>query len=118
MGVELEEGNGAAKVTREMESGVNEVSRVQLPAVSKPGNRAGFAGCEVEAGDPVKVADGPPPLEVDADRPRLADGNQAVVVGTGVARVLELCGPLEVPNCVRKVSASVKPGGASAPPDR
>ena len=33
MGVELEEGNGSAKVTREMESGVNEVSRVHLPAV-------------------------------------------------------------------------------------
>jgi electron transfer flavoprotein beta subunit len=33
MGVELEEGNGSAKVTREMESGVNEVSRVRLPAV-------------------------------------------------------------------------------------
>lgn len=36
MGVELEEGNKSnvsAKVTREMESGVNEVSRVRLPAV-------------------------------------------------------------------------------------
>ena len=33
MGVELEEGNGSAKVTREMESGVNEISRVTLPAV-------------------------------------------------------------------------------------
>ena len=33
MGVELEEGNASVKVTREMESGVNEVSRVQLPAV-------------------------------------------------------------------------------------
>lgn len=33
MGVELEDGNGSAKVTREMESGVNEVSRVRLPAV-------------------------------------------------------------------------------------
>jgi len=33
MGVELEEGNRSAKVTREMESGVNEVSRVRLPAV-------------------------------------------------------------------------------------
>jgi electron transfer flavoprotein beta subunit len=33
MGVELEEGNGSAKVTREMESGVNEISRVKLPAV-------------------------------------------------------------------------------------
>ena len=33
MGVELEEGNQTAKVTREMESGVNEVSRVRLPAV-------------------------------------------------------------------------------------
>lgn len=33
MGVELEEGNKTAKVTREMESGTNEVSRVALPAV-------------------------------------------------------------------------------------
>jgi electron transfer flavoprotein beta subunit len=33
MGVELEEGGKSAKVTREMESGVNEISRVQLPAV-------------------------------------------------------------------------------------
>jgi electron transfer flavoprotein beta subunit len=33
MGVELEAGNASAKVTREMESGVNEVSRVHLPAV-------------------------------------------------------------------------------------
>jgi electron transfer flavoprotein beta subunit len=33
MGIELEDGNGSAKVTREMESGVNEVSRVRLPAV-------------------------------------------------------------------------------------
>jgi electron transfer flavoprotein beta subunit len=33
MGVELEEGHRTARVTREMESGVNEVSRVRLPAV-------------------------------------------------------------------------------------
>ena len=33
MGVELEEGNKSLKVTREMESGVNEISRVALPAV-------------------------------------------------------------------------------------
>jgi electron transfer flavoprotein beta subunit len=33
MGVEVEEGGKSAKVTREMESGVNEVSRVALPAV-------------------------------------------------------------------------------------
>jgi electron transfer flavoprotein beta subunit len=33
MGVELEEGNATVKVTREMESGVNEVSRLHLPAV-------------------------------------------------------------------------------------
>ena len=33
MGVEVEEGNKTAKVTREMESGVNELSRVALPAV-------------------------------------------------------------------------------------
>jgi electron transfer flavoprotein beta subunit len=33
MGVELEDGNATVKVTREMESGVNEVSRLHLPAV-------------------------------------------------------------------------------------
>jgi electron transfer flavoprotein beta subunit len=33
MGVELEEGGKSAKVTREMESGINEISRVRLPAV-------------------------------------------------------------------------------------
>jgi electron transfer flavoprotein beta subunit len=33
MGVELEEGGRSAKVTREMESGMNEIVRVQLPAV-------------------------------------------------------------------------------------
>jgi len=33
MGVELEEGNRSAKVTREMESGINELSRIPLPAV-------------------------------------------------------------------------------------
>jgi electron transfer flavoprotein beta subunit len=33
MGVEVEEGGRSAKVTREMESGTNEVSRIPLPAV-------------------------------------------------------------------------------------
>jgi electron transfer flavoprotein beta subunit len=33
MGVELEEGGNSAKVTREMESGMNEIVRVKLPAV-------------------------------------------------------------------------------------
>ena len=33
MGVELEEGGASARVTREMESGLNEVFRLQLPAV-------------------------------------------------------------------------------------
>lgn len=33
MGVELEEGAKSAKVTREMESGMNEIFRLQLPAV-------------------------------------------------------------------------------------
>jgi putative ABC transport system permease protein len=40
----------------------------------------------------------------------------AVVVGTGVARVLELCQPLAVPNCPRRAQAEA-PAGASAPPD-
>jgi electron transfer flavoprotein beta subunit len=33
MGVELEEGGGSLKVTREMESGLNELLRIDLPAV-------------------------------------------------------------------------------------
>ena len=33
MGVELEDGGGSLKVTREMESGLNELLRIQLPAV-------------------------------------------------------------------------------------
>ena len=33
MGVEAEEGGGTLKVTREMESGMNELFRIQLPAV-------------------------------------------------------------------------------------
>lgn len=33
MGVEIEDGGASAKVTREMESGMNEISRVKLPAV-------------------------------------------------------------------------------------
>ncbi len=33
MGLELEEGHQSAKVTREMESGMNEIFRLQLPAV-------------------------------------------------------------------------------------
>ncbi len=33
MGVEIEDGGGSAKVTREMEGGMNEVARVRLPAV-------------------------------------------------------------------------------------
>ncbi len=33
MGVELEEGGGSLKVTREMESGLNELLRIELPAV-------------------------------------------------------------------------------------
>jgi electron transfer flavoprotein beta subunit len=33
MGVELEDGGATAKVTREMESGMNEVFRIELPAV-------------------------------------------------------------------------------------
>src|SRR6185436_15575024 len=42
--------------------------------------------------------------------------DEAVVVGTGVARVLELCEPLEVPNCQRKVKKEA-PAGAAAPAD-
>ena len=51
------------------------------------------------------------------DSPLTGTSDEAVVVGTGVARVLELCGPLEVPNCARKAKAPAKPAGASAPAD-
>jgi putative ABC transport system permease protein len=40
----------------------------------------------------------------------------AVVVGTGVARVLELCGPLKVPNCPRRKQTE-EAVGAAAPAD-
>ena len=51
------------------------------------------------------------------DSPLTGTSAEAVVVGTGVARVLELCGPLEVPNCARRAKAPAKPAGASAPAD-
>lgn len=40
----------------------------------------------------------------------------AVVIGTGVARVLQLCGPLQVPDC-RKAPAKPAAQGAPAPDD-
>lgn len=40
----------------------------------------------------------------------------AVVIGTGVARVLQLCGPLKVPNC-RQITATPESGGKPAPDD-
>jgi putative ABC transport system permease protein len=48
--------------------------------------------------------------------PLTGTSEEAVVVGTGVARVLELCEPLAVPNCVRKAKAQA-PAGPSAPSD-
>jgi putative ABC transport system permease protein len=42
--------------------------------------------------------------------------NDAVVIGRGVARVLELCGPLAVANCPPHAKVEVE-GGASAPAD-
>ena len=51
------------------------------------------------------------------DSPLTGTSDEAVVVGTGVARVLELCEPLAVPNCARKAKAPAKPAGASAPAD-
>ena len=40
----------------------------------------------------------------------------AVVIGTGVARVLQLCAPLAVPNCAVQPTAA-KPSGEAAPDD-
>ena len=42
--------------------------------------------------------------------------DDAVVIGTGVARVLELCQPLAVADCTKHAKAG-KPAGASAPED-
>lgn len=43
--------------------------------------------------------------------------SDAVVIGTGVARVLQLCGPLKVPNCHTAPPAQAKGEGKSAPAD-
>ena len=43
-------------------------------------------------------------------------GPNAAVVGTGVARTLQLCGPLKVPNC-RQFPAKATVGGKAAPDD-
>ena len=51
-----------------------------------------------------------------ATSPLTGTSDEAVVVGTGVARVLELCEPLGVPNCARKAKAQA-PAGPSAPAD-
>ena len=48
--------------------------------------------------------------------PLTGTSDEAVVVGTGVARVLELCEPLAVPNCARKAKTEA-PAGPGAPPD-
>ena len=50
------------------------------------------------------------------DSPLTGTGDEAVVVGTGVARVLELCEPLAVPNCARKAKPAA-PTGPNAPSD-
>lgn len=55
------------------------------------------------------------PIRIGAS-PLTGTSDEAVVVGTGVARVLELCEPLGVPNCARKVKAQA-PTGPSAPAD-
>lgn len=44
-------------------------------------------------------------------------GPDAVVVGTGVARMLQLCGPLEVPNCRALPAKTAGVGGKAAPDD-
>ena len=48
--------------------------------------------------------------------PLTGTSDEAVVVGTGVARVLELCESLAVPNCARKAKTEA-PAGPGAPPD-
>lgn len=44
-------------------------------------------------------------------------GPDAVVVGTGVARMLQLCGPLEVPNCRALPAKTAGASGKAAPDD-
>lgn len=44
-------------------------------------------------------------------------GPDAVVVGTGVARMLQLCGPLEVPNCRAMPAKKADASGKAAPDD-
>ena len=59
------------------------------------------------------------PLKIPAS-PLTDSAQDAVVIGNGVARVLELRGPLEVPNCARQAVRVVKPetpGAAQAPAD-
>ena len=55
------------------------------------------------------------PLRIGVS-PLTGTSEDAVVVGNGVARVLELCEPLGVANCPRKAKAP-PPSGAAAPAD-
>jgi putative ABC transport system permease protein len=52
-----------------------------------------------------------------ASLPLTGTAPNTAVVGTGVARVLQLCGPLQVPNCVATPQPSIKPQGADIPAD-
>ncbi len=59
------------------------------------------------------------PLNI-GQSPLTGSAPDSVVVGNGVARVLELCGQLVVPNCKPHPTRVIKPemaGGASAPAD-
>lgn len=55
------------------------------------------------------------PLRIGVS-PLTGTNEESVVVGNGVARVLELCEPLSVPNCPRKTKKPA-PLGAAAPAD-
>ncbi len=55
------------------------------------------------------------PLRIGVS-PLTGTNEESVVVGNGVARVLELCEPLAVPNCPRKTKKPA-PLGAAAPAD-
>lgn len=51
------------------------------------------------------------------DSPLTGTPDDSIVVGTGVARVLELCAPLAVPNCVAGKKIQKAPAGPNAPAD-
>ena len=99
MGVELEEGGGALKVTREMESGLNELLRIELPAVIEVQagiNHPRYASLKgimqarrKEIASPGPVELGLDPQEVGAAGSRLEVLSVSFPEGGGGAKMLE-----------------------------